>query len=83
MKKVLTLFILIIVGCTASSKLKSEMSEGEKLFKSKCRSCHILPSANEIKKEHWTKFLTKHGQRINLTDQEIETIANHLQNRNN
>lgn len=57
---------------------QAQMSPSEKLFKSKCRSCHSLPKLGSRSVEEWRTELAKHDKRIELTAEQKELILKHL-----
>ncbi len=68
---------LVIFGCS-QLKQSRQMSEGEKIFRSNCRSCHILPKKDAKTDTGWPEFLNDHAERSELTRQEIEILTEYL-----
>ena len=60
------LFIVSLIGFGCAPKGPSEpVSEGERLFRNRCSSCHRLP---ELKQKDWPAILNKHMKRAKLNE---------------
>jgi hypothetical protein len=70
-----------LFGCS-QLKQSREISDGEKIFRSKCRSCHILPKKNSKTMAEWPEFLNDHAERSDLSRQEIEILTEYMLDRN-
>ena len=60
------------------SKVTLEVSSGEKLYRSKCRTCHTLIEPKKFKDEEWKTFVEKYGSRVHLSVEEKEKILKYL-----
>tara|TARA_B100001964_G_scaffold209505_1_gene243046 strand:+ start:92 stop:346 length:255 start_codon:yes stop_codon:yes gene_type:complete len=59
-----------------------DMTNGERLFRSNCRSCHILPNPKSQTDSDWVVLVNRYGSRLDLaTEIQAEIIA-HLQSMN-
>lgn len=69
------MLLMFIVSCTSVS-VKDRMSEGERLYRSKCTVCHNLIPPSKFPFEKWNEYVEKYGK--GLTLQEKESIKNYL-----
>ena len=67
---------ILLAACASSPKV--EMTASEKLFRSKCRNCHVLPNVGSMKAEDWATTIEKHESRTNLKPSEKEEILQYL-----
>ena len=59
-----------------------DMTNGERLFRSNCRSCHILPNPKSQTDSDWVVLVNRYGSRLDLaTEVQAEIIA-YLQSMN-
>ncbi|MGD9488646.1 MAG: hypothetical protein AB7W47_11530 [Calditrichaceae bacterium] len=72
----------VILHCSASKQNKKPMTEGEQLFKAKCRSCHTLPNPEKFDDNGWVPVVTKYGERAKLNNEQIRLIIKYLQDNN-
>ncbi|MEP0829416.1 MAG: hypothetical protein AB1690_09710 [Candidatus Zixiibacteriota bacterium] len=82
----LTRFILILavslIGCGGAYKAGQQMSEGERLFRANCRSCHLLPRPAKHTDAEWPGLVKRYGEKIRLADSSQAAIIEFL-NANN
>jgi hypothetical protein len=79
------IFLLVsvyLVSCSASTKLNPEISDNERMFRSKCISCHSLPDVKSRTDEQWIKLIEEHKSRVKISQNTISLILNFLQNNN-
>lgn len=69
-------------GCSRPALDRSGMTAGERLFRAKCRSCHVLPKPESMSDKGWAKFLEGHQGGSNLTKRNKESIAQYLSDNN-
>lgn len=78
--------LLIIAGilthCSGAKQSQKPLTEGERLFKAKCRSCHTLPKPQKFDDAGWVPVVSKYGERAKLNDKQIKLIINYLQDNN-
>ena len=72
-----TALVLLLIGCHQGGR--TQMSEGDRLYRAKCASCHRLVDPDEYENEQWHAFLADHGPR--MTQAERTAIADHLARR--
>ncbi len=76
----LFVFVLsIVAGCSLLRGTRRPMSDGEKLFKAKCRSCHILPKPDKKLTDEWPVFLNEHSEEKEIKPEDLEKIIEFLQ----
>ncbi len=52
---------LLFYGC---GQMAAEMSVGEKLYRSKCSSCHNVIEPHRFEKERWREYIEKYGRKM-------------------
>lgn len=57
---------------------KDTKPEGEKLYKRKCRQCHLLISPKKYTDYEWEEFLEHYAKEAKLTKSEKEKILEFL-----
>lgn len=71
---VLTVGLLVVVeGC---QEMAAEMSEGERLYRSKCSSCHSTIEPERFGKEQWREHIDRFGKK--MTAEEKDTVLEYL-----
>jgi cytochrome c5 len=80
--ELLFIFTLILACGTNVSKVTPEVSSGEKLYRSKCRTCHTLIEPKKFKDEEWKTFVEKYGSRAHLSVEDKEKILKYLMDNN-
>jgi hypothetical protein len=65
--------LFVAYGC---SSISQNMSVGQRLYSSKCSSCHILIEPEAFDEETWNEYVNKYGQK--MTDEEKELLMNYL-----
>ena len=68
--------MLILIGCHAKSW--QPLTPAEKLYRSKCASCHSLPSPADHSNSEWDGIVKKHAKRLKLNKDQIEQITEYL-----
>lgn len=53
-------------------------SEGERIFRSVCRTCHSLPKPKSRTDEQWPALVQKYGDRGKLTEHQIALVTEYL-----
>ena len=81
MKSFLILMTLVFIGCHPKSR--PPFNTNEKLFRSKCSSCHSLPHPNEYTDPQWELIVRKYAKRAKLNENQTIQILKYLQNNNN
>lgn len=69
--------ILLLVGC-AGSLDKGPWTQGQRLYRAKCRSCHKLINPKKHSDEEWKVFVEKYSEKSNLTESERRQILQYL-----
>jgi len=60
--------LIVIHGC---QNMAAEMSRGQRLYASKCSSCHSLIAPQRHSKDEWIQYVDKYGQKITVEDKQI------------
>lgn len=55
------------------------MSEGERLYRGNCASCHALRNPRNYTDGEWEVYLRKYGEKIELDSAEQSKILGYLQ----
>ena len=70
------------IGCSTASLLKQDISQGEILYRQKCRNCHNLISPDKYSDEEWVLELEDMAVKASLTDGESRLIWEYLVSHN-
>ena len=54
------------------------MSEGERLYRANCRSCHTLRNPTSYTDEQWPPLVHRYGERIHLSPETQQKIVDYL-----
>lgn len=68
--------LLVIYGC--QDTMVVEMSKEQRLYSSKCSSCHSLIAPQRHSKDEWIYYVDKYGQKLKLTNKEKQIILEYL-----
>ena len=78
MNRVVAIIIIslaTIIGC-GWQMAGIDMTSGERLFRSNCRSCHTLPNPKSQTDSDWVVLVKRYGGRLDLvTEVQAEIIA--------
>ncbi len=55
----------LIHGC---HNMAVEMSDGEKMYRAKCSSCHNIIAPSFHDKEKWHRYIDKYGQKMTVAE---------------
>ncbi len=80
MRSFLIFTALVFIGCHAKSW--QPLNPDEKLFRSKCSSCHSLPNTTEHTDQQWELIVRKHIERSKLDKKQTTQIIEYLQDNN-
>jgi len=80
MRSFLIFTAVVFIGCHAKSW--QPLNPDEKLFRSKCSSCHSLPNPTEYTDSQWKLIVRKHVNKSKLDDKHTIQITRYLQNNN-
>ncbi|HEY4717041.1 MAG TPA: cytochrome c [bacterium] len=74
-------YLLIVLGplclaCSSLIKSTDKISDGERLYRSKCSACHMLIERERLSKEGWKAAVEKYGAK--LTEEDRSKILQHL-----
>ncbi|MFQ6034507.1 MAG: c-type cytochrome [Sedimentisphaerales bacterium] len=77
-KLLLRLFVavglfMLVYGCHNMAK---EMSDGQKLYRAKCSSCHNIIAPECYDREKWHLYVDKYGQK--MTTEEKQVVLQYL-----
>jgi cytochrome c5 len=67
-----SLFVLVY-GC---QNMAVQMSDGEKLYRAKCSSCHRVIAPGDHEEEEWRLYVEKYGKK--MTDEEKRIVLGYL-----
>ena len=70
---------LLVAGCSQMKDARPPMSDNEKTFRANCRSCHVLPKADEKESNEWPIFLSAHSKNKKIAPENLEKIIKFLQ----
>jgi len=71
---------LLLGGCAAQHPRPArEFSEGERLYRANCASCHALRNPQSHTDEEWIGYVEKYSAKLNLNDGTRGKILAHLQ----
>jgi len=73
--------ILLFLACAIGVSRK-QMTEGEKLYRARCRSCHTLIDPKEYSDEKWKIMVEMYGKKSNLSEPEKIQILEYLLSNN-
>lgn len=73
------LLILVIPSVGLAAK-KKPLSESERLYRSKCASCHRLLPPKKYSDEKWEEYVIKYGKK--LKEEEKQRILEYLKEAN-
>ena len=65
--------IMLVYGC---QNMAVQMSNGEKLYRAKCSSCHRVIEPVEHGEEEWRQYVDKYGKK--MTDEEKRIVLGYL-----
>lgn len=77
------LFIILTIlafSSVAFAAKKSPMTEGERLYRRKCASCHRLLPPKKYSDEKWEEYVIKYGKKIK--EQDKQKILEYLKENN-
>lgn len=57
----------LLLRCTGYIR-DTELSEGEKLYRSRCSACHMLIEKNELSKDGWELAVKRYGDKLKEED---------------
>jgi len=66
-------FLLVVYGC---SSISQNMSSGQRLYSSKCASCHILIEPCAFDEKTWEVYIHKYGE--HMTNEEKQVLLDYL-----
>ena len=79
---IIIVFLVTVIGGCSWQMARVNMTSGERLFRSNCRSCHILPNPKSQTDSDWVVLVNRYGSRLDLaTEVQAEIIA-YLQSMN-
>ena len=78
----LILWLTVLTSCDFLQVRKKPMSEGERLYRAKCRSCHVLPDPQKYSDDKWVEIVEHYGQRARLSADQKKLILRYLQSNN-
>ncbi|MBW8001631.1 MAG: cytochrome c [Planctomycetes bacterium] len=64
-------FVLVFVTIVGCQSVGVAMSDGERLYRAKCSSCHNIIAASEYDKLTWEKYTDKYGKKLKREEKEL------------
>lgn len=76
--------LIALLGCAANNGYRKleNMTEGERLYRANCVSCHALRNPADYTDDQWAAYVAKYGEKLNLSLDKQDKILNHLQTSN-
>ncbi len=71
-----------IIGAACAGGYKKDMSQGEKIFRTYCQTCHTLPQPSLKTDDQWLPLVQRYGKRAKLSQRQIELITQYLTDNN-
>jgi hypothetical protein len=65
---------ILVYGC---HDVMVEMSDGEKLYRAKCSSCHKIIAPSRFNRDIWLRYIEKFGGK--MTDEERLVVLQYLE----
>ena len=65
---------ILVHGC---HDVMVEMSDGEKLYRAKCSSCHKIIAPSRFNRDIWLRYIEKFGGK--MTDEEKLVVLRYLE----
>jgi len=82
-KHLVVALVVIVSGCAATAPQQgSEMTEGERLYRANCASCHALRKPANYTDEAWQSYVAKYGEKLALSPTTQKAILHYLQSHN-
>lgn len=75
---ILSLFIFSWSNLSQAKEKSSRFKEGDRLYRSKCTSCHRLLPPEDYPMEQWQEYVEKYGKKIK--EEEKNKILEYLEN---
>lgn len=72
---------LLALGCAGAGSTAAPRSEGERLYRAHCASCHRLRDPAEQTRERWAWAVARYGPRAHLPPEQQPTVLDYLQSR--
>ncbi|NUO19512.1 cytochrome c [bacterium] len=73
----------LLAGCAAKEiKPSAPLSDGERLYRANCASCHSLRKASDFTDDEWPIYVERYGAKLHLTAEQRALILNHLKTSN-
>jgi len=71
-----------VLACSSTALLRRDISQGELLYRQKCRSCHNLVNPKKLSDEEWELQLETMGMKSKLSSGENQLIWEYLASHN-
>lgn len=75
-------FAVLAITCGPRDEHAETQTEGERLFRANCQTCHRLPDPKSKSDADWPHFVQRYGERARLSESQIALITAHLQGNN-
>ena len=76
---IIIVFLVTVIGGCSWQMAGVNMTSGERLFRSNCRSCHTLPNPKSQTDSDWVTLVKRYGSQIDLAPEVQAKIIAHLQ----
>ena len=79
---IIIVFLVTVIGGCSWHMAGVNMTRGERLFRSNCRSCHTLPNPKSQTDLDWVTLVKRYGSEIDLSTEVQAEIVAYLQSVN-
>ena len=76
---IIIVFLVTVIGGCSWYMAGVNMTSGERLFRSNCRSCHTLPNPKSQTDSDWVSLVKRYGSQIDLVPEVQAKIIAYLQ----
>jgi hypothetical protein len=76
---IIIVFLVTVIGGCSWQMAGVNMTSGERLFRSNCRSCHTLPNPKSQTDSDWVSLVKRYGSQIDLVPEVQAKIIAYLQ----
>lgn len=87
MRIIVALIVVLLTGCSSAPVGKvgqdqAAVAPGKKIYKRKCRNCHLLIKPDKHDDSSWVEILDQHKERFTLSDDDREKVLLFLTSHN-
>ncbi len=87
MRIIVALIVVLLTGCSSAPVSRVGRDQvtadpGKKIYKRKCRNCHLLIKPNKHDDSSWVEILDQHKERFTLSDDDRGEVLQFLTSHN-